>query len=191
MYSTTKAPRFLRLEILIYLNVKITGGDHVDRVRAEWAAEWPELDTWPIEIVARIGRLGHFLDTGLDEVFAHYGLAREAFDVLAALRRSGHPHELSPTDLYDRLMRTSGAVTNRLHRLESAGLITRVPDPLDGRSRRVRLTARGHKLVDAVAAPHLDNERRLLRGLSTEEQATLARLLKKLLVSLEDDRGGA
>lgn len=87
-------------------------------------------------------------------------------------------------------MRTSGAVTNRLERLESAGLITRAPDPRDGRGRRVRLTARGRELVDAAATPHLDNERRRLRGLSTQEQRTLARLHKKLLVSLEDDRGG-
>ncbi len=171
--------------------MKIHAADHVDRVRAEWASERPELDTWPIEIVARIGRLARKLDTALDEVFADRGLSRDAFDVLAALRRSGDPYELSPTDLYDRLMRTSGAVTNRLDRLESAGLITRAPDPRDGRGRRVRLTALGRQLVDAAAAPHLDNERRLLRGLSTQEQRTLARLLKKLLVSIEDERDGA
>ena len=169
--------------------MKISARDHVDRVRAEWAAERPELDTWPVEIVGRIGRLARFFDSALDEALADHGLSRDVFDVLAALRRSGHPYELSPTDLYDRLMRTSGAVTNRLHRLESAGLITRAPDPLDGRGRRVRLTARGRKLVEAAAAPHLDNERRLLRGLSSQEQRTLARLLKKLLISIEDERG--
>ena len=155
-------------------------------MRAEWAAERPELDTAPIEVVARVGRLARFLDTALDEGFAEHGLSRDAFDVLAALRRSGHPHELSPSDLYGRLMRTSGAVTNRLHRLESAGLVARTPGPRDGRGRRVRLTARGHRLADAAAAPHLDNERRLLGALSSDEQRTLALLLKKLLLSMED-----
>ncbi len=170
--------------------MKIHAGDHVDRVRAEWAAERPELDTWPVEILARIGRLAHFLDIALDEGFAEHGLSRDAFDVLAALRRHGDPYELSPSDLYDRLMRTSGAVTNRLHRLESAGLITRAPDPLDGRGRRVRLTARGRELVDTAARPHLDNERRLLGALTPEEQRKLARLLKKLLLPLEDESPG-
>jgi DNA-binding MarR family transcriptional regulator len=159
--------------------------DHVDRVRAEWATERPELDTEPIEVIARIGRLARLIDGRLDDVFAQHDLRRDPFDVLAALRRAGPPYELAPTDLYDRLMRTSGAVTNRLQRLEREGLVTRVPDPSDGRGLRVRLTRRGRELVDAVAEPHLANERDLLAALSPAEQRTLARLLKKLSLSLE------
>jgi DNA-binding MarR family transcriptional regulator len=159
--------------------------DHVDRVRAEWAAERPDLDTEPIEVVARVGRLARLLDVSMDEVFAAHGIRRDGFDVLAALRRSGPPYRLTPTDLYDRLMRTSGAVANRLNRLEDAGLIRRLPDPADGRGTLVELTPEGRALVDAVAGPHMDNERRLLEPLSAEERATLAHLLRKLLLNLE------
>ena len=167
--------------------MKISGQqDHIDRVRADWAAERPELDTSPIEVVARVGRVGRKLDAGMDAAVAEYGLRRDTFDVLAALRRSGPPYELSPSDLYDRLMRTSGAVTNRLQRLELEGLVSRHPDPEDGRGLLVRLTPRGRRLIDRAAEPHLDNERRLLAALSATEQRTLAGLLKKLLLSLED-----
>jgi DNA-binding MarR family transcriptional regulator len=82
-------------------------------------------------------------------------------------------------------MRSSGAMTHRLHRLERQGLITRVPDPDDARGMLVELTRKGKALVDRIAPLHLDNERALLEPLSQEEQRTLARLLRKLLIAYE------
>lgn len=161
------------------------GRDHVDAVREQWAREYPGLDTSAIAVVARIGRAAHFLDIGLEEVFGRYGLTREGFDVLAALRRSGSPYRLSPTSLYRALMRTSGAMTNRLNRLQAGGLVARVPDPHDGRGLLVQLTERGRRLVDRVGPRHLENERRLVAGLTTGEQGELAVLLKKLLLPFE------
>ena len=66
-----------------------------------------------------------------------------------------------------------------------AGLIERLPDPDDGRGRLVRLTARGLGLVDRVAPVHVQNERQLLRSLGDADQATLERLLRRLLGELE------
>lgn len=157
----------------------------MDRVREQWAAERPDLDTSPIAVVARVGRLARYLDHGLEQVFAGHGLRRETWDVLASLRRAGAPYRLSPTELYRGLMRTSGAMTNRLGRLERAGLVRRVVDPADGRGLLVELTDKGHELVDGVAAAHLANERALLSALSTAEQETLAALLRTLLLSFE------
>jgi DNA-binding MarR family transcriptional regulator len=114
-----------------------------------------------------------------------FGLSRAGWDVLASLRRSGPPHRLSPTQLYVALMRTSGAMTHRLHRLERQGLIRRVPDPDDARGLLVELTGKGRVLVDRVAPLHLDNERALLEPLSQEEQQTLAELLRRLLLAYE------
>jgi DNA-binding MarR family transcriptional regulator len=159
--------------------------DHVDRLLAQWAQERPDLDLRPVAVVARLGRTARYLDEGLDLVFARYGLRRASWDVLASLRRSGPPYRLSPTELYRSLMRTSGAMTNRLKRLEAAGLIRRVPAEEDGRSRLVELTGAGHGLVDEIAAEHLANERRLLAPLEPAEQEQLARLLRKLLLDFE------
>jgi DNA-binding MarR family transcriptional regulator len=160
--------------------------DHVDRVRAQWRAVRPELDTAPVAIVARIGRIAAHFDQATDALMGERGLARSSWDVLASLRRAGPPHELSPTELYQALMRSSGAMTNRLHRLEREGLIERRPDPGDGRGRLVRLTSHGRKLVDEIAPIHLENERRLLASLSDEDRSALERLLRRLARGFEE-----
>ncbi|SRR6266540_4348996 len=159
--------------------------DHVDRVRTQWSRERPDLDTQPIAVIARLGRAAHYVDQALSELFARYGLSRADWDVLASLRREGPPFSLSPTALYRGLMRTSGAMSQRLARLERDGLIARTLDPADRRGVVVTLTKQGCKLVDEISAEHLANERRLLAPLSKKEQAALAGLLRKLLVAYE------
>jgi DNA-binding MarR family transcriptional regulator len=159
--------------------------DHVDRVRGQWRAVRPELDTSPIAIVARIGRAAAYFDQSTNALMSKHGLARGSWDVLASLRRAGPPYELSPTDLYRSLMRTSGAMTNRLHRLELAGLIERTPDPGDGRGLLVRLTAQGRDLVDELAPLHMENEQRLLASLGDEDREALQAILRRLLRQFE------
>ncbi|HEX4098920.1 MAG TPA: MarR family transcriptional regulator [Pseudonocardiaceae bacterium] len=162
--------------------------DHVDRVRQLWAKEAPELDTTPIAVIARLGRAHAYADRALHAVFAAYGLTRQSFDVLASLRRIGAPYQITPTELYRALMRTSGAITHTLHQLEYAGLIERVPNDDDGRSVLVALTPAGVDLVDRVGPEHLANERGMLAPLTPEEQATLAALLRRLLIAFERDQ---
>jgi DNA-binding MarR family transcriptional regulator len=161
------------------------GQDHVDQVRAQWAAVRPDLDTSAVAVIARLGRATAYTDTGINARLAEFGLTREAWDVLASLRRTGPPYRLSPTQLYQALMRSSGAMTHRLTSLEHAGLIKRVADPDDGRSVLVELTRKGVTLVDRVAPQHLANEQTLLAALTDEERRTLAELLRKLLHSYE------
>jgi DNA-binding MarR family transcriptional regulator len=138
-----------------------------------------------VAIVARIGRIANLFDQSIEALMNESGLSRSSWDVLASLRRAGPPYELSPTELYQALMRSSGAMTNRLHRLEKAGLIERRPDPGDGRGRLVRLTPRGRRLVDRIAARRLENENRLLEGLNEGDRRELAALLRRLALSLE------
>jgi len=159
--------------------------DAVDRIVAAWARERPELDTAPAAIVGRVGRLRWYFDAGLERTFRRFGLTRAAFDVLAALRRSGLPYRLPQKVLMGALMRTSGTTSFRIDRLESQGLVRREPDPDDGRGVFVTLTTKGLRLVDSVAPAHLTNEEQLLTALSTAERATLVTLLRKLLLSFE------
>ncbi len=83
---------------------------------------------------------------------------------------------------------TSGAIIHTLHRLEYAGLVERLVNPDDGRSLYVALTRRGLELTDTVGPLQLDNERRLLAGLTPDEQRTRAHLLRKLLLGWERDQ---
>ena len=162
------------------------GGDHVDLVLAEWRKEQPRLDTSPVAVIARIGRAGALLDRELNANFGRFGLNRSSWDVLASLRRVGAPYRRSPTELYRALMRTSGGMTHLVDRLERDGLVERVADPEDRRCLLVGLTRKGRALVSRVGPSHLETERRLLATLTQEEQAELARLLRKLLIPLED-----
>ena len=105
---------------------------------------------------------------------------------MASLRRVGDPYQLSPGQLIQETMVTSGTMTNRLDRLEELGLITRTQDPSDGRGSLVTLTKAGAKEVDSAMEDLLSRERELLKVLNKGEQADLAALLRELAIHFED-----
>jgi len=106
------------------------------------------------------------------------------------MRRAGEPYRLPQKALMGELMRASGTVSFRIDRLERAGWVRREADPADGRNVFVALTETGHRLVDTVAPAHLANERRLVAALSSDEQAVLAALLRRLLRGFEAPAAG-
>lgn len=159
--------------------------DHIEDLIAQWRRERPDVDPTPMAIVGRIQRTTQALRPRLDAGHQRFGLTGEAFDVLASLRRAGAPFELSPTDLYKRLMLSSGAMTNRLDRLEAEGLVERRPDPSDRRGVIVHLSEKGRDLIDRALVRHVENERELLSALNDQELEQLSTLLRKLLTHLE------
>jgi DNA-binding MarR family transcriptional regulator len=160
--------------------------DHVDFVLAQWATERPDLDMAPMGVVGRLLRLTRRIDGELERTFSTHGLDRPAFDVLATLRRAGSPHRLTPAQLMRASMVTSGAITQRLDRLERRGLVTRSPSEHDGRGVDVTLTAEGKRLIDAALPDHLANEQRLLAALTPAQRKALTDTLRRLLESLGD-----
>jgi DNA-binding MarR family transcriptional regulator len=152
--------------------------DHVGRIMEQWRRERPDLDPSPMGIIGRLHRLADALHTELRPVFAEAGLSDGDFDVLASLRRSGAPYQLTPGELAGTTMVTSGAVTKRIDRLEEKGYVTRTVSEDDARSRRIRLTEAGHALIDKLVPQHLANERRLLAGLTDLERSRLEHLLE-------------
>jgi len=171
---------------------KTNAQDQVDRILQQWRRERPDLDTSPMSVIARISRLSRILERRIAEVLAAHGLNESQFGVLAALRRAGPPYCLSPTALYSSLLISSGAMTNRLERLTTAGLVKRVPDPTDRRSMLVQLTPKGFRAIEAAVAAHTANEQRLLASLTAAERRTMASLLRRLLAEFEDpDQLGA
>ncbi|MBP2335501.1 DNA-binding MarR family transcriptional regulator [Saccharothrix coeruleofusca] len=162
--------------------------DHVDLVLDQWRAQRPDLDVSPMAVIGRLSRLARLVDGRLRTTFAAHGLDRASFDVLATLRRSPPPHRLTPTELMRASMVTSGAVTQRLDRLEARGLVTREPSRADGRGVVVGLTPDGLRLVEQTLPDHLATERRVLDALSAREREELAATLRKLLEALGDLR---
>lgn len=158
--------------------------DHVDRVLEQWGRERPDLDVSPTAVIGRLSRLARLIDVELRRTFSAHGLEPASFDVLASLRRSGPPYRLTPTELMRSSMVTSGAITQRLDRLEERRLITRISSASDRRSRYVALTDEGRALVDRVLPDHLDTEQRLLAGLTGPRRDELAETLRDWLESL-------
>lgn len=158
--------------------------DHLDVVLAQWREQRPDLDTGPMGVIGRVSRLARIFDAELTRTFARHGLDRSSFDVLATLRRNGR--KLTPTELMKSSMITSGAVTQRLDRLEDRGLVRRSPSEADGRGVIVELTDAGRELLDRALPDHLATEDRLLTALPGIDRATLAATLRTLLESLGD-----
>nr|WP_221333171.1 MarR family transcriptional regulator [Nocardia transvalensis] len=144
------------------------------------------MDVWPTHVVGRLKRLGHLFEREMKDFFANYGLEYWEFDVLSTLRRSGGPDGLTAGGLIKTTMVTSGAITNRIDRMEAKGLVRRTPDPKDRRTVRIQLTDEGLDTIDRLMPLHVDNEIRLLGGVDRAELDQLAGLLRVLSESLGD-----
>ncbi|HEY2167347.1 MAG TPA: MarR family transcriptional regulator [Jatrophihabitantaceae bacterium] len=157
--------------------------DEVDEIVAAWARECPDLDVAPLRVLSRVSRLADVLDERRAAAFVEHGLQAHEFDVLAALRRSGEPFELTAGELSASTHVTSGTMTSRLDRLTRRNLVSRHPDPDDGRLVRVRLTGTGRRRLDAAFAALLETERELLAALPADVQDEMATSLRTLLLA--------
>lgn len=163
--------------------------DEVDDLVAAWHSQRPDLDIEPLQVLSRVSRLARHLDRARRAAFSGHDLEPWEFDVLSALRRHGPPYQLSPGALLRTTLVTSGTMTNRIDRLEQAGLVRRQPDPQDKRGVLVSLTELGAARVDAALADLLVSERTLLAGLDAAQQRRLADLLRVLLAPLDAEQG--
>ncbi|WP_018653167.1 MarR family winged helix-turn-helix transcriptional regulator [Actinomadura flavalba] len=161
--------------------------DEVDRLVVAWEKERPDLDVLPLHVLSRVSRLARHLDRARRAVFVAHELEPWEFDVLTALRRAGDPYQLSPGRLLRATLVTSGTMTNRIDRLAAAGLVERHPDPADKRGVLVRLTGKGLTRVDAAFADLLAREHAILDALAPPDRATLASLLRTLLIPFDDE----
>jgi DNA-binding MarR family transcriptional regulator len=166
-------------------NMARQGHDVVDRITAQWNAIRPDIDSSPIEVIGRVSRLSRLIDRRLGENFARFELEDWMYDVLATLRRSGEPYELHAGDLMRQSMVTTGAITNRIDRLEQRGLVERATST-DRRKVIVRLTKRGFDTVETVVESHMATEREILGALSQRQRNDLATLLRTVLLDLGD-----
>jgi DNA-binding MarR family transcriptional regulator len=153
--------------------------DGVDLIIRQWARERPDLETTAMAVFGRIFRLSKLAGDRMEQAYAPYGIGRPEFDVLATLRRSGAPYQLSPGELAASMMLSTGGTTARLDRLEKAGLIERLPSPNDRRSVLVRLTTRGFDIIDQAVGAGLAQQQSMLAHLSPEKQRQLDALLRE------------
>ena len=159
--------------------------DETDRVLHQWAKVRPDLDVSSVGIIGRLERLRAIIDEEQEAVFAEHGISNPTFTTLVTLVRINRPGGISQRRLADEMGLTPGTVSARVDRLVADGLVIRAPDPADKRGSLVTLASRGRDLFEAVVPAHLANQVRLIGSLTPDEQATLAGLLRKLLVAFE------
>jgi len=164
--------------------------DSISVLLDEWHRERPDLDPAPFAVFGRIWRLSANLSSASAKWLAPLGLNFESFSLIVTLRRSGPPYELNPTALYRESLISSGAITNRIDRVEALGLVKRLPDPNDRRGTIVRLTRKGRSLADRAIELHFNSLAGYLSNLTADERSNLATQLGKLLLSIEDLRAG-
>ncbi|MFE7644837.1 MarR family winged helix-turn-helix transcriptional regulator [Streptomyces phaeoluteigriseus] len=158
-------------------------GDTVASVVRQWQAVRPELDTGPMEIIGRVNRCAALLQQAEDAPLRRAGLSRAEFDLLGALRRTGH--ELTPGELARETFSSGAAVTKRVKQLTERGLVERRGDTRDRRVAHLRLSEAGRALVDGIMPEQLAYESAVLAALDADRQDELAGLLGELLSRLE------
>lgn len=113
--------------------------------------------------------------TGLRE---QWGSTLPRFDLMAQLERA--PEGLRMNELSRRMMVTGGNVTGITDQLEGEGLVERVEVEGDRRAFRVRLTSKGRRQFNAMAAAHENWIVEAFAGLDLQEVRTLHELLGKV-----------
>jgi DNA-binding MarR family transcriptional regulator len=161
--------------------------DGVDERVRDVIEVWPEIDPLVEKIVSRIDRINRLIDKAAMVNLEQVGLTHEEFHVLMELQRGDHSHGA----LCREMMSSTGAMTNRLDKLERAGLVERHPDPDDRRGVLLHLTAPGRERLDEYIAIQGARERQLLSALGATEQRELDSLLRKLYMSLQAELGPA
>ncbi|SLN71320.1 HTH-type transcriptional regulator MhqR [Roseivivax jejudonensis] len=158
----------------------MTQGASLNRILCQWRSQKPDLDPTCMAVCGAIWRAGKRLTDGLKPNLDRYQLDFSGMDVLLTLRRNGVEAPMSPKEMSEDMMLSTGAMTARLDRLEARGLILRRPRPGDRRALLVSLTPAGVDLVDTMLDGHIAAEERMLSGLNATERQTLLTLLSRI-----------
>ncbi len=159
--------------------------DLIDALIADWNIERPDLDVDAMQIVGRVMKLGKIFENRASLALKENGIYYTDLDVLATLRRSGKPYQLTPKQLMESVVITSGAMTALLNRLTKLKLIYRAADENDGRISLAGLTEKGKKIIDEAIKKRFDEAKNSIQILNKKEQEDLSILLKKLLIELD------
>ena len=154
--------------------------DAVDDILDQWSEERPELETDSLGVVIRITSLSRAFLRRATEALTPLDLELFEYDVLSALRRQGRPYALPATGLAKETGLSSGAMTNRIDKLESRGFVSRKADKSDRRAVIVSLTPQGKRAIDDAIQLRLDAADESLQGLTARERGDLAALLRKV-----------
>jgi DNA-binding MarR family transcriptional regulator len=160
--------------------------DSVDFCVADISGRFPQIDPEVEGIVDRLGTIQKHATRSFESTLAAHGLNHGEYRMLLRLETRSEKKRLSAGELSKMLMLSSGAMTNRIDRLESAGLVRRLPDPNDRRGVLIELSAKGAQLLHEAVTASSAEDKQLVSPLTARERAQLNQLLRKVLSALEE-----
>jgi DNA-binding MarR family transcriptional regulator len=140
-----------------------------------------------VGLFTRLTRVGLLVEAFQHRCLDPFGLRFIDYSVLRVLELVGEPHRMSPSELSEIVVRSSGGMTQILDRLERVGLVARTPDPADRRKVLVALTDDGMRTADAANARYAAERERLLADLSSDEVQRLDDAIHRLLEVMTAD----
>jgi len=161
--------------------------DAIDELQDDWSKQRPDLDPEPMGVVLRIQALAKVLGDQTAARLQEFDLQWWQYDVLSTLRRQGDPFVMAATELADASMLTSGAMTNRIDRLEEGGLVRRLQDNEDRRKVLIQLTQKGLELIENATEVRFEAAMDALDGLTSQQRESLSKLLRLVLTTQDDD----
>ena len=164
--------------------------DHVDRWLETIRERLPMLDPEVEGIVDRIQGLNRRFKRAMNDTLGEFKLDHAEYKLLGFLNRQGETYRSSPGKLARVMELSSGAMTNRLDRMEDAGLLRRLPDPADRRGVLVELTPEGKRLYEDAIGVQARKEELIASALSVTEKKQLNALLRRLMIEFERLEGG-
>jgi DNA-binding MarR family transcriptional regulator len=164
--------------------------DHIDRFLDSIRDRLPMLDPEVEGLVDRSGGINRRFRRALDETLEEFRLDYSEWRLLGLLSRHGEVYRSSPGRLARLMELSSGAMTNRLDRLEEAGYVRRLPDPDDRRGVLVELTDEGKRIYEDAIGVQGRKEELFASALTKAEQKQLNGLLRKIMLEFERAEGG-
>jgi len=172
------------LRLIANMNLSMNR-DIIDELQSDWNKQRPDLDPEPMGVVLRIQTLAKILADQTAERLQRFDLQWWQYDVLSALRRKGEPFIMAATELANSAMLTSGAMTNRIDRLEEDRLVRRVKDDNDLRRVLVQLTKEGLTLIEGATEARFESAMDALESLNKQQRESLSDLLRLVLTTQE------
>jgi len=127
------------------------------------------------------------IDAGVRTIISRclpLGVSYPQFAVMNLLMRRGEGQ--APAMIAQALQMTPGAITNTLQRMEATGLAEVVPDPADGRKKRVSLTVSGRQAYQRAMASLKPRMASLRDGFTQKEFREVLPFLRALRAWMEE-----
>lgn len=142
-------------------------------------------------VFSRLMRASLLLDAVQQSSLTPFGLTFIDYSALCILDNAGEPYRLTPSRMAELLVRTTGATTRLVDRLEARGFVERVPDGNDRRSVLVGLTPAGQKLCRASRAAYHGRRSQIVADMDPADLARIDASLRLLVTALERDRAAS